>query len=85
MNKFFAVLCMGALSIAAQSAQAAEVSLPPFYQTVTQMKPSGPLGKVIAKEKIATKIPGAEAWRIAYISSDINERPTDRPCDRTEG
>jgi pimeloyl-ACP methyl ester carboxylesterase len=76
MNKFFAVLCMGALSIAAPSAQAAEVSLPPFYQKVTQMKASGPLGKVIAKEKIATKIPGAEAWRIAYISSDINERPT---------
>ena len=76
MNKFCLALCMGAIFIATPSAQAADVALPPFYQKVTQMKPSGPLGKVIAREKITTKIPGAEAWRIAYISSDLKERPT---------
>ena len=35
-----------------------------------------PLGTVVAQEKVATSIPGAEAWRIAYVSSDMQERPT---------
>lgn len=76
MNKFFAALCAATALITAPMVQAAEVALPPFYQKVTQMKPSGPLGKVIAKEKVATSIPGAEAWRVAYISSDVLDRPT---------
>lgn len=76
MNKFIAALCMGAAFTFAPMAQSAEIALPPFYQKVSQMKAAGPLGKVIAKEKIATSIPGADAWRIAYISSDLKERPT---------
>jgi pimeloyl-ACP methyl ester carboxylesterase len=54
----------------------AEVSLPPFYAAVTQMKAQGKLGEVIKKEKVPTTIKGAEAWRIAYISSDLNDRKT---------
>lgn len=76
MKSFIAALCVSAALITAPSAYAAEVSLPPFYQKVTQMKPSGKLGTVIAKEKIDTKIPGAQAWRIAYISSDLHDNPT---------
>ena len=62
--------------IAAAPVHSAELALPPFYEKVMQLKPSGPLGKVLAKEPVATSIPGANAWRIAYVSSDINERPT---------
>ena len=76
MKKIVAPLVLTSLLAMAPVAQSAEVALPPFYQKVTQMQPKGPLGTVIAKEKIATSIPGAEAWRIAYVSSDINERPT---------
>jgi pimeloyl-ACP methyl ester carboxylesterase len=76
MNKFVAALCVSAALLSTTMAQSAEVALPPFYQKIGQMKPKGPLGTVIAKEKIATKIPGADAWRIAYISSDLKERPT---------
>lgn len=76
MKQSFAALCVSAALISAPSVKAAEVALPPFYQKVTQMKPSGALGTVIAKEKIDTKIPGANAWRIAYISSDLKDRPT---------
>lgn len=50
--------------------------LAPFYQAVGKMKPDGKLGQVIAQEPVATAIPGAQAWRIAYISSDLFDRPT---------
>ena len=76
MKLFVAALCVSAALVTAPGVQAAEVALPPFYQKVTQMKASGKLGTVIAKEKITTQIPGAQAWRIAYISSDLFDRPT---------
>ena len=76
MNKVFAALCFGAIVFGAPTARSADVAVPPFYQKVAQMKASGPLGTVIAKEKVETKIPGAVAWRIAYISSDLKNRPT---------
>ncbi len=65
------------MGVSALSFQAmAEVSLPPFYTAASQMKAEGKLGQVIKKEKIATTIPGAQAWRIAYISSDVNDQKT---------
>ena len=76
MKNWIVAMSMTAALFAMPVAHAAEVALAPFYQKVTQMKPKGPLGTVIAKEKIGTKIPGADAWRIAYISSDLFDRPT---------
>lgn len=67
---------MALLAVGASGAAMADVSLPPFYDAVTKMQPTGKLGEVIKKEKIATPIPGAQAWRIAYISSDVNDRKT---------
>jgi len=66
---------LGALS-GPWAAQAAEVALAPFYQAVARLPAAGPLGQVVAREPVATAIPGAEAWRIAYRSSDARERPT---------
>lgn len=43
-----------------------------FYQEVAKIKPSGKLGQVVKKEEISTPIAGAKAWKIAYISSDVN-------------
>ena len=54
----------------------AEPALTPFYQEVSKISPSGKLGQIIKQEKISTPIKGAQAWRIAYISSDVAERPT---------
>lgn len=54
----------------------AQPDVSPFYQSVMQMKAEGKLGQVIKQEKIQTPIKGAQAWRIAYISSDVSERPT---------
>ncbi len=54
----------------------AQVSLPPFYDAVTKMPAKGKLGQVIKKESVSTPIRGAQAWRIAYITSDMNDRPT---------
>lgn len=66
---------IAALGAAPMMAKADPV-VPPFYQAVQKMKPEGKLGQIIKKEKVATPIKGAEAWRIAYISSDLNDKPT---------
>ena len=54
----------------------AEPAVPPFYQSAMQMKAEGKLGQIIKKEKISTPVQGAQAWRIAYISSDLNDKRT---------
>ena len=51
-------------------------AVPPFYAGVMKMKPEGKLGQVLKQQRISTSIPGAEAWRIAYVSSDLNDRKT---------
>ena len=66
-----ATLLSAILVLASPRAQAAEPSLPPFYQSVTAMKPQGKLGEVVAKEPVATAIPGARAWRIAYLDGAV--------------
>lgn len=58
------------------NAALAEPAVPPFYQSVMQMKAEGTLGQVIKQEKIHTSIEGAQAWRIAYISSDLTGKKT---------
>ena len=45
----------------------ADPPMPPFYASVMKMAPEGKLGQVISKEKIATSLKGAQAWKIAYI------------------
>ncbi|WP_286306319.1 alpha/beta fold hydrolase [Polynucleobacter sp. HIN5] len=50
--------------------------IPAFYADVIKMKPEGKLGQVIKQEKIDTSIKGTQAWKIAYISSDVAGRKT---------
>ncbi|MGI9142865.1 MAG: lipase family protein [Fluviibacter sp.] len=54
----------------------AEPTVPPFYQAAMQIKAEGRLGQIVMNEKVATSIPDAQAWRIAYISSDLNDKKT---------
>lgn len=65
-----------AVAVALSGTARAEVPLSPFYKAVGKMKPEGRLGQVIAKEPVATDVPGAVAWRIAYISSDMTDKKT---------
>lgn len=69
-------IALSALLTLAAPALAAEVAVPPFYQAVARLTPSGKLGTVLAKQSVATAIPGAQAWRIAYVSSDHRGQPT---------
>jgi pimeloyl-ACP methyl ester carboxylesterase len=64
--------CLILLSAIAESTP----SVGPFYQEVIKIKPNGQLGQIVKKEEISTPIPGARAWKIAYISSDVNDIPT---------
>lgn len=54
----------------------AEPSVAPFYQQVALIRPEGKLGQVVKYEQIIAGIPGADAWKIAYISSDLNNKLT---------
>lgn len=51
-------------------------SVAPFYKEASQIKPEGKLGQIVKKERISTPIASAEAWKIAYISSDVNGKQT---------
>jgi pimeloyl-ACP methyl ester carboxylesterase len=54
----------------------AEPSTPPFYEAASKIKPEGKLGQIVSQEAIQTPVAGAQAWRIAYVSSDIAGRKT---------
>lgn len=54
----------------------ADPAVPPFYKSVMEMKSEGKLGQIIKKEKVDTPIKNAQAWRIAYISSDLTGKKT---------
>jgi len=54
----------------------AQPPVPLFYESLQTMQPNGKLGEIIKKEKIKTSVKGAQAWKIAYISSDAMERKT---------
>jgi hypothetical protein len=76
LKKWLVLSVAGSGAASMSPSHAAEVSVPPFYQKAARINPTGPLGQVVAREPIATQIPGAVAWRIAYVSSDIQDRPT---------
>ena len=76
MNKLFSVLVVSALLSVPVSVAHANPPMPAFYADVMKMKPEGKLGQVIKQEKTETSIKGAQAWKIAYISSDVAGRKT---------
>ncbi len=52
------------------------VDMGEFYLNLPNVDPEAKLGTVVKAEKIAVKMPGVQAWKIAYISSDVNEHKT---------
>ena len=76
MPTFKLALLAMAMAVGIAPAAHADPSLAPFYQSVSRMKAEGRLGQVLAREQVATPIPGAVAWRIAYVSSDMADNKT---------
>ena len=70
------IIFFAAATLFATGVARADVSLPAFYDTVSKMTPEGKLGEVVKREEIATTVPGARAWRFAYVSDDVNGRKT---------
>ncbi len=54
----------------------ADPSTPAFYEAARKIKPEGKLGQIVSQEAIPTSVASAQAWRIAYISSDVAGRAT---------
>lgn len=76
MKKILSTLALGSLLAVALSSAHANPPMQSFYTSVMNMAPEGKLGQVIKKEVIETSVKGAQAWKIAYISSDIAGRKT---------
>jgi pimeloyl-ACP methyl ester carboxylesterase len=54
----------------------AQPRTPAFYEAASKISPEGALGQIVGQESIPTPVAGAQAWRIAYISSDATGRKT---------
>ncbi|KTD68688.1 Secretory lipase [Legionella steelei] len=52
------------------------VDMGEFYNTLPNVPSEGRLGSLIKYESIATTFPGIQAWKIAYLSSDVNGNKT---------
>lgn len=76
MKKILPILLLGASLGIASSTVYAEPPVAAFYQSVAKLSTNGKLGQIVKQEKITTSVKGAQAWRIAYISSDVGERKT---------
>ena len=57
-------------------AQTPTVYLPKFHDEATKLSPDGKFGQVLSRQSIPTTLAGADAWLIAYVSSDALERKT---------
>ena len=76
MKKILSTLVLGICIWASSAAVFADPPVAPFYEPLQKMTPNGKLGQVIKKEQIKTSVKGAQAWKIAYISSDLYGRKT---------
>lgn len=76
MKNTFLTISLGMFVFIHTNLVLADPPVPPFYDAVSKMSPTGKLGQVIKKEPVKTAIKGAQAWRIAYISSDVADRKT---------
>lgn len=47
-----------------------------FYEETMKIKPNGKLGQIVKKQEIKTSLKNAKAFKIAYISSDVNDKKT---------
>lgn len=76
MNQKLSLIFAGTLLALNLGTVYADPPMQRFYSAVMKMAPEGKLGQVIKQESIATSVKGAQAWKIAYISSDISGRKT---------
>lgn len=71
------VLLSGAVSaFAANVTDFGPVDMGPFYTSLPQVTADQKLGELIKVEKIPTSMQGVDAWKIAYVSSDLHDNKT---------
>ena len=71
----FAMTACIALGLHGGLAQA-EPRTAAFYEAASKITPDGELGRIVGQEGVQSPIAGAQAWRIAYVSSDVSGRKT---------
>ncbi|MBU3593539.1 alpha/beta fold hydrolase [Polynucleobacter sp. 71A-WALBACH] len=78
MDKFtrLTVLALSTVLSILPSVVYADPPVAAFYESVAKLSANGKLGQIVKQEKIKTSVKGAQAWKIAYISSDVVGRKT---------
>ena len=76
MKKLLPTLMFSAYLGVISTSVLADPPVPQFYAEAQKIAPTGKLGEVVKKEKIKTSVKGAQAWKIAYISSDVAGKKT---------
>lgn len=78
MEKFtrLTVLALSTVLSILPSVVYADPPVAAFYESVAKLSANGKLGQIVKQEKIKTSVKGAQAWKIAYISSDVVGRKT---------
>ncbi len=76
MKRLLLALICGTTLGMMSTAVLADPPVPAFYQDAMKISPTGKLGQIVKQEKIKTSVKGAQAWKVAYVSSDMEGRKT---------
>lgn len=77
LQKWFCVFFLSSFTFSALATpDFGPVDMGDFYASIPELAPSAKLGEVIKLEKIKTTIPKVQAWKMAYVSSDVAGRKT---------
>lgn len=52
------------------------VDMEEFYTSLPTLNAEDKLGRIVKIEKLETKVPNAQAWKIAYVTSDVSGKKT---------
>lgn len=68
------LLCLAFPSLA--KPEFGPVDMGEFYTSLPELNPNAKLGDIIKSERIQTSVSNVQAWKIAYVSSDVLDQKT---------
>lgn len=76
-NRLFKIVFLLLLSSTSLAAHDfGPVTMGDFYVSLPELNQNAKLGEIVKFEKIQTSMPNVQAWKIAYVSSDVLDRKT---------
>ena len=77
LRSFMMSFLLGCVSLGVYAApDFGPVDMAEFYSSLPDVRAQNKLGLLVKVEPIKTTVAGAQAWKIAYVSSDVNDKKT---------